>query len=153
METITRAVRVQRGLRRNINHIACGCVPSHTVVFASLRPHGWQPARLLCPWDFPGRNTGVGYHFILQGGLPNARDQTEDFHIGRQILFPLNHLGSPTSMREVAFSTVIEMEELKLKESVLASLSSTEKRVSVELGHRHEKVHSLWHSRFLILYL
>ena len=26
-----------------------------------------QPARLLCPWDFPGKNTGVGCHFLLQG--------------------------------------------------------------------------------------
>ena len=33
----------------------------------SLRPHGLEPAKFLCPWDFPGRNTGVGCHFILQG--------------------------------------------------------------------------------------
>ena len=33
----------------------------------SLWPHGLQPARLLCPWDFPGKNTGVGCHFLLQG--------------------------------------------------------------------------------------
>ena len=26
-----------------------------------------EPARFLCPWDFPGKNTGVGYHFLLQG--------------------------------------------------------------------------------------
>ena len=26
-----------------------------------------QPARLLCPWDFSGKNTGVGSHFLLQG--------------------------------------------------------------------------------------
>ena len=26
-----------------------------------------NPARLLCPWDFPGKNTGVGCHFLLQG--------------------------------------------------------------------------------------
>ena len=32
-----------------------------------LRPHGLQPARLLCPWDSPGKNTGVGCHFLLQG--------------------------------------------------------------------------------------
>ena len=32
----------------------------------SLRPHRRQPARLLCPWDFPGKNTGVGCHFLLQ---------------------------------------------------------------------------------------
>ena len=30
------------------------------------RPHGLQPTRLLCPWDFPGKNTGVGYHFLFQ---------------------------------------------------------------------------------------
>ena len=30
------------------------------------RPHGLQPARLLCPWDSPGKNTGVGCHFLLQ---------------------------------------------------------------------------------------
>ena len=32
-----------------------------------LQPHGLQPSRLLCPWDFPGKNTGVGCHFLLQG--------------------------------------------------------------------------------------
>ena len=31
-----------------------------------LWPHGLQPARLLCPWDFPGQNIGVGCHFLLQ---------------------------------------------------------------------------------------
>ena len=32
-------------------------------------PHGCnlQPASFLCPWNFPGKNTGVGYHFFLQG--------------------------------------------------------------------------------------
>ena len=32
-----------------------------------LLPPGLQPARLLCPWDFPCKNTGVGCHFLLQG--------------------------------------------------------------------------------------
>ena len=32
-----------------------------------LWPHGLQPTRLLCPWDFPGKSTGVGYHCLLQG--------------------------------------------------------------------------------------
>jgi len=31
-----------------------------------VRPHRWQPTRLLCPWDSPGKNTGVGCHFLLQ---------------------------------------------------------------------------------------
>ena len=32
----------------------------------TLRPHRQQPTRLLCPWDSPGKNTGVGCHFLLQ---------------------------------------------------------------------------------------
>ena len=32
----------------------------------SVRPHRRKPTRLLCPWDFPGKNTGVGCHFLLQ---------------------------------------------------------------------------------------
>ena len=33
----------------------------------SLQPYGLQPPRLLCPWDSPGKNPGVGYHALLQG--------------------------------------------------------------------------------------
>jgi len=32
----------------------------------SWQPHGLQPTRLLRPWDFPGRSTGVGCHCLLQ---------------------------------------------------------------------------------------
>jgi len=32
----------------------------------SVRPHRRQPIRLRCPWDSPGKNTGVGCHFLLQ---------------------------------------------------------------------------------------
>ena len=32
----------------------------------TLGPHGLQPARLLCPWNSPGKNPGVGRHFLLQ---------------------------------------------------------------------------------------
>ena len=43
------------------------CVCSWSVVCDSWQPHGLQPAKLLSPWDFPGKNTGVGCHFLLQG--------------------------------------------------------------------------------------
>ena len=43
--------------------ILCHCL----VVSNSLQPHRLQPDRLLCPWNFPGKNTGVGCHFLLQG--------------------------------------------------------------------------------------
>ena len=39
---------------------------SRLVVSDSSQPHGLQPTRLLCPWDFPGKSTGVGCHCLLQ---------------------------------------------------------------------------------------
>ena len=38
---------------------------SRSVVSDCLPPHGLQPTRLLCPWDFPGKRTGVGCHCLL----------------------------------------------------------------------------------------
>ena len=59
-----------------------------------LQPHGLQPARLLCPWNSPGKNTGVDCHFLLQGIFP-----TQELNQGllncRQILFQLRYEGSP----------------------------------------------------------
>ena len=40
---------------------------TRSVVSDSLQPHGLQPARLLCPWDSPAKNTGVDCHDLLQG--------------------------------------------------------------------------------------
>ena len=37
-----------------------------SVVSDSVRPHRRQPTRLPCPWDSPGKNTGVACHFLLQ---------------------------------------------------------------------------------------
>ena len=37
-----------------------------SVVSDSVRPHRRRPTRLPCPWDSPGKNTGVGCHFLLQ---------------------------------------------------------------------------------------
>ena len=39
---------------------------SRWVVSDSSQPHGLQPTRLLCPWHFPGKSTGVGCHCLLQ---------------------------------------------------------------------------------------
>ena len=41
-----------------------------SVLYDSLQPRGLYPARLLCPWDSPGKNSGVGCHARLQGILP-----------------------------------------------------------------------------------
>ena len=43
----------------------CCCAKSLQFVSDSVRPHRWQPTRLPRPWDSPGKNTGVGCHFLL----------------------------------------------------------------------------------------
>ena len=42
--------------------LLCSC----SVASYSLRPYGLWPTRPVCSWDFPGKNTGVGCHFLLQ---------------------------------------------------------------------------------------
>ena len=48
---------------------------SQLVVSDSLWPHGLYSPPGSSPWDFPGKNTGVGYHFLLQGIFPTQRSK------------------------------------------------------------------------------
>ena len=59
-----------------------------------LRPHGLWPTRLLHPWDSPGKSTGVGCHFLLQGIFLTQGSKLGLLHCG-QMLYPLSHQGSP----------------------------------------------------------
>ena len=54
---------------------------SRSVVSNSSRPHGLQPTRLLHPWDFPGKSTGVGCHCLLQYRGTTA-SKLEDLLVG-----------------------------------------------------------------------
>ena len=52
---------------------------------------GYIPTRLLCPWDSPGKNTGLDYHSLLQGIFPTQgsnlgflRCRQIDYHLSRQ---------------------------------------------------------------------
>ena len=78
--------------------IMCACVRAHS--YLTLSPHGLQPARLLCPWDFPRKNTGVGHHFLLQGIFPT---QVSDLRLlcWQVDSLPLSHLGSPRELEEL----------------------------------------------------
>ena len=64
-----------------------------------LRPHGLQPIRLLCPWNSPGKNAGVGCHFLPQGILPTQGSNPSPLGLlhWRADSLPLRYLGSPFS--------------------------------------------------------
>ena len=63
------------------------------VLSSSLLPYGLQPTRPLCPWDSPGKSTGVSCHALLQGLSPTQRSNAHP-RCHRQILHRLSHQGS-----------------------------------------------------------
>ena len=60
----------------------------HLVVLTLSWPHGLEPIRLLCPWNSPGRNTGVGCYSPLQGIFLTQGSNLGPLH-SRQILYHL----------------------------------------------------------------
>ena len=70
------------------------CAVLRSVVSGSLRPQGLWPAKLLCPWDSPGKDTGVGKHSLLQGIFLVQESNPGLLHC-RQILYHRSHQGRP----------------------------------------------------------
>jgi len=77
-----------------VQQFMCACMLSHSVVSNSLQPHRLLPTSLLYPWDFPGKNTGVGCHFLLQGIFLTQGSNSHLLHWQADSLL-LYHLGSP----------------------------------------------------------
>ena len=69
---------------------------SRQVMSNSLWPRGLQPTRLLCPWDSPGKNAGVGCHFLLKGVFLIQGSNGHLLHWQADSL-PLSHQESPIS--------------------------------------------------------
>ena len=85
---IAEPLNVHTCMLGNVRHIFFrpGCVLSCSVMSDSLQHYRLQPFRLLCPWDFPGKNTGVACHFLLQGIFPAQGSSPPVFCMGRWIL-------------------------------------------------------------------
>ena len=67
--------------------------------------------RLLCPWDFPGKNTGVGCHALLQGIFLTQASNLSLLH--RQVdSLPLNYQGNPEKMFNVFNYVTVTMPDI-----------------------------------------
>ena len=64
VETVTDFILL--GSKITADDECCCCCWVASVVSDSVWPQRWQPTRLPRPWDSPGKNTGVGCHFLLQ---------------------------------------------------------------------------------------
>ena len=78
-----------------LHNTSSGCLCACSVVYNSLQPHGLLPTRLLCPGDFPGKNTGVGCCFLLQGIFSSEIEPTSPALQADSL--PLNHQGRLSS--------------------------------------------------------
>ena len=72
----------------------------------SVRPHRWQPTRLPRPWDSPGKNTGVGCHFLLQ--CMKVKRESEVAQSSLTLRDPVDYSLSGSSIHGIFQARVLE---------------------------------------------
>ena len=75
-------------------------------MFDSVRPHRRQPPRLPCPWDSPGKNTGVGCHFLLQ--CVKVKSESEADQSCPTLSDPMDHSLPGSSVHGIFQARVLE---------------------------------------------
>ena len=99
----------------NQNHskmCVCVCVClSCSVMSDSLQSHELQPARLLCPWNSPDKNTKVGDNSFLQGIFLTQGFKPGLLHC-RHILYPLSYQRSPSVRYHFPHSSMIKFKNI-----------------------------------------
>ena len=92
-------------ITKHLHFLTCIRLKDFAVVFKWLSPawlvlwpHGLRPSRLLYPWDFPVKDTGVGCHFLLQG-IFLAQGSSPCLLHWQMDSLPLSHQGSPPDSR------------------------------------------------------
>ena len=93
-------------------------------------------AKLLCPWDFQGKNTGVGCHFLLWGIISTEGLNLHLLHWQADSL-PLSHQGNPYNV-----VTYLIISSEKSRQWVLAEVSAEDR--FEEDGHRQETIQELF---------
>ena len=81
-------INLQSALRQkqtDPTRYCCCCLVTQSCLTV-FQPYGLQPTRLLCPWGFPGKDTGVGSYFLLKGIFLTQRSNPHLLHC-RQILY------------------------------------------------------------------
>ena len=86
----------------------CCCCYVASVMSNSVQPQRLQPTRLCCPWDSPGKNTGVGCHFLLQYDLPRWHMKKQRYYFASK---------APSSLSYGFSSSHVWIWELEHKEN------------------------------------
>ena len=91
---------------------------SYSAISNCLRPHGLWSSRLLCPRNFPGKNTGVGCISLLQGIFPTQRLNPDLLHC-TETLYHLSHRKAPCMLYELIIGDGQKTKSLQNKANVL----------------------------------
>ena len=119
----------------------------------SSRPHGLQPTRLLCPWNFPGKSTGVGCHCLLQKKAEHLKIDAFELRCWRRLLrVPWTPRRSNQSiLKEISPECSLKGLMLKLKLQyfghMMGRTDSLEKTLMLgktEGGRRRERQRMKW---------
>ena len=120
----------------NIYHphvCVCVCVCwSLSCILLFVTPWTIQPARLLCPWNFSGKNIGVVCYFLLQGIFPTQGSNLSLLHFPHWQMdsLPPRHLGSPITTHSQHIFFFLVMRILNLPSQQLSKIY-----YSIDGGH------------------
>ena len=98
----------------------------------SVRPHRWQPTRLPRPWDSPGKNTGVGCHFLLQG--MKVKSESEVAQSCPTLSDPMDCSPPGSSVRGIFQARVLEWGAIASSFHVLAIVNSAAVNMGVPVS-------------------
>ena len=102
----------------------------------SLQPRGLRPTRLLCPWDFPGKSTGVGCHILLQG-IFLTQESNPGLPCCKQTLYRLSHQGSAKVKVNKAENIPFFNRKHKIKTAQFSTSPRKKTRVWCEQSNGH----------------
>ena len=97
----------------------CRCCWSHfsRVRLCETQPHRQQPIRLSRPWDSPGKNTGVGCHFLLQ--CMKVKSESEVAQLYPTLSDPMDYSLPGSSVHGIFQARVLEWRAIAFSDTVL----------------------------------
>ena len=104
-----------------------------------------QPSRLLCPWDYPGKNTGAGFHALLQGIFLCLRDPSRislcllHWQVGS---LPLAPPGKPSLSISIPYFLRHNTETRPINNPIMASNCSSWSETSFTLSQKLKMIKS-----------
>ena len=82
----------------------------------SVRPHRRQPIRLPCPWDSPGKSTGVGCHFLLQ--CRKGKSESEVAQSCLTLSDPMDYSLPGSSIQGIFQARVLEWDAIAFSDQI-----------------------------------